>query len=203
LTRKKQDALPKKAHSKNKKVALPKMAVANPFIVKLKIARNTNKKAKVHECIIDKDKAKPFEMVFARLEKRKLEKRRMLLQKKTINSSIKKTNIMQLRNHVDINYDDEDADDYNEVDDEDVGKDDEVDDEFKDDEVEDVVEDEVKDVVKDVVGGHDEVGDEDEVKDEVRNLVGSHDEVADETVNNNKKVVSSKMVVPTGVTNHW
>jgi len=87
---------------------------------------------------------------------------------------------MQLRNRVNVDYDDEDADDYNEVDDEDVGKDDEVDDEFKDDEVEDVVEDEVKDVVKDVVGGH--------------------NEVADETVNDNKKVVSSKMVVPTGVT---
>ena len=90
LTRKKQDALPKKARSKNKKVALPKMAVANPFIVKLKIARNTNKKAKVHECIIDKDKVKPFETVFARQEKRILEKRRILLQKKTFNSSNKK-----------------------------------------------------------------------------------------------------------------
>jgi len=54
----------------DKKDALPNMAVANPSIVKLKIARNTNKKAKVHECIIDKEKVKPFEMVFARLEKR-------------------------------------------------------------------------------------------------------------------------------------
>jgi len=57
------------------------MAVANPFIVKLKIARNTNKKAKVHERIIDKEKVKPFETVFARMEKR-----RMSLQKKTYNS---------------------------------------------------------------------------------------------------------------------
>ena len=82
----KKDALPKKAHLKNKKDALPNVAVANPFIVKLKIARNTNKKAKVHERIIDKDKVKPFETVFARLEKRKLEKRRISLQKKTFNS---------------------------------------------------------------------------------------------------------------------
>jgi len=89
LTRKKhvhkKDALPKKACLKNKKDALPNVAVANPLIVKLKIARNTNKKANVHECIIDKEKVKPFETVFARMEKR-----RILLQKKTFNSSNKK-----------------------------------------------------------------------------------------------------------------
>ena len=179
----KKDALPKKACSKNKKDALPNVAVANPFIVKLKIARNTNKKAKVHEHIIDKEKAKPFEMVFARLEKR-----RMSLQKKTFNSPNKKTNKMQLRNHV--NNDNDDKDDYDdEVGNEEVGddevKDDEVDDEFKDDDdVKDVVKDEVKDVV------------EDEVEDEV----GGHDEVVDEPDNEEDKVDSSKMVVPTGDT---
>jgi len=64
------------------------MAIAKPFIIKLKIARNTNKKAKVHDPNIDNnasnveiEEVKPFETVFARMEKR-----RMGLKKKTINS---------------------------------------------------------------------------------------------------------------------
>jgi len=190
----KKDALPKKEHLKNKKDALPNMAVANPFNVKLKIARNTNKKAKVHERIIDKDKVNPFEMVFARLEKRRLEKRRMSLQKNTI-SSPNKMNKMQLQNHVDdsndkVNYNDGDYED--EVEDDEV-KDDEVkDDEVEDDEVDDEVkDDEVKDVVQDEV--------EDVVEDEV-DEVGGHDEFVDEPYDKEDIVDSSKMIVHKGDT---
>jgi len=50
----------------------------------------------------------PFETVFARLEKRKLEKRRMLLQKKTFYFLNKEMNKMQLQNCVNDNNDDED-----------------------------------------------------------------------------------------------
>jgi len=76
---------------KYKKDALPKMAIAKPFIIKLKIASNTNKKAKVHDPNIDNnasnvviEEGKPFEMVFARMEKR-----RMGLKKKTNSPNIK------------------------------------------------------------------------------------------------------------------
>ena len=82
----KKDELPKNPPGlKYKKDSLPKTAIANPFIIKLKIARNTNKKAKVHDPNINNnspnEEVKPFEMVFARMEKR-----RMGLKKKTINS---------------------------------------------------------------------------------------------------------------------
>jgi len=176
----KNDSLPKKARSKNKKDELPNVAVANPFIIKLKIASNTNKKAKVHERTSDNENDKPFETAFARLEKR-----RMSLQNRTFISPNTKSNKMQLRDRVDNDYNDDkdnDDEDYYYYDDEvareEVGNDEvqheEVEDEVEDDEVKDVVEDEVEDVVEDEVdevGGHDEPDDDEHIVDSSKMIV--------------------------------
>jgi len=78
--------------NKYKKDALPKTAIANPFIIKLKLKSNTTKKAKAHDPNIDNNTSnviieedKPFEMVFARMEKK-----RMGMKMLTINSPYKK-----------------------------------------------------------------------------------------------------------------
>jgi len=94
----------RKVGSKNKykKDALPELAVAKPFIIKLEIASNTNKKAKVHNPNIDNntsnvviEEVKPFETVFARMEKR-----RMGLKMMTINSPHKKPRKRMYRNMI-------------------------------------------------------------------------------------------------------
>jgi len=134
---------------KYKKDALPKTAIAKPFIIRLKIARNTNKKAKVHVPNIDNnasnveiEEVKPFETVFARMEKR-----RMGLKKKTNSPNIKNKNMHVCKHDDDDDNDDDDDDEVgndddevevnevddigNVVDDDDIVEDDVVDDTLK------------------------------------------------------------------------
>jgi len=74
----KNDAILPKKHGKNvvsksKKDSLPQTSVTPPFIVKFKLARNTNKKTKATDRNISKKKKeKPFMTVLARMEKRRM-----------------------------------------------------------------------------------------------------------------------------------
>jgi len=76
----------------SKKDALTKPAIENPTVITMKIARKTNNKVKTHDHTnnnnvsnVETDKIKPFEMVFARMEKRKMD-----LKKNSNNSTNKK-----------------------------------------------------------------------------------------------------------------
>jgi len=93
---KKDALLPKKlcginVVSKSKKDSLPHTSVTPLLIVRFKLARNTNKKTKATNLIINKKKDKPFETVFARMEKR-----RMLSKNKTIDSPVNEDEVCQV-----------------------------------------------------------------------------------------------------------